>query len=180
MRPNRRAPGAGAILEGDELDALQAGVTAGTWRDVVLDEPDSRAANDELLSALRSGCYTAAALARFFARATRRSVRQALHHRRALFESTALHAGLAALADPHHRTWVAGSWLLTISHLGMLEQPDTLGAANTLTLIRANLPALETRLGNTVPVLALALTGSTGGYHVRPVRGPGSGGRQTS
>ena len=156
MRTKRRAPGAGASSEGDELDALQAGVTAGILRDVVLDETDSRAASDELLSALRSGRYSAAAWAQFLARATRRSVRQALHHRRALLESTALHAGIAALADPHHHTWVAGSWLLTISHLGMLEQRDTLGAANTLTLIRANLPALETRLGNSMPVLALA------------------------
>ena len=140
----------------DELDALQARVTAGTLRDGVLDETDSRAATGQLLSTLRSGRYSAAAWARFLARATRRSVRQALHHRRALLESTALHAGLAALADPHHRTWVAGSWLLTISQLGMLERRDTLGVASTLTLIRANLPALETRLGNTVPVLALA------------------------
>lgn len=30
-----------------------------------------------------------------------------------------------------------------------------LGVANTLTLFRGNLPALENRLGNTVPVLAL-------------------------
>ncbi|MBM7847338.1 CDP-alcohol phosphatidyltransferase family protein [Arthrobacter roseus] len=143
------------VSEGDRLDAFPAGVTAGTVRDGVLDEPDSRAATDELLSTLRTSRYTPTAWSRFLARATRRSVRQALHHRRALLESTVLHAGLAALADPRHRTWVAASWLLTISHLGMLENRRTLGVANTLTLIRANLPALENRLGNAVPILAL-------------------------
>ena len=129
---------------------------AGTDGDGVLDEPDSRAATDELLSTLRAESYTPAAWSRFLARATRRSVRQAIEHRRALLESTVLHVGLAALADPRHRTWVAASWILTASHLGMLEKQETLGVANTLTLIRANLPALESRLGNAVPILALA------------------------
>lgn len=82
-------------------------------------------------------------------------MRQALHHRRALLESTALHAGLAALADPRRREWVVASWLLTVSHLGMLENRGTLGVANTLTLLGANLPALENRLGTAVPVLVL-------------------------
>ncbi len=142
--------------EGDGLEAFPRGFTAGTVSDDVLDEPDSRAATDELLCTLRAGCYTPVAWSRFLARATRRSVRQALLHRRALLESTALHAGLAALADPRQRTWVAASWLLTVSHLGMLENRGTLGVANTLTLIRANLPALENRLGNAVPIVALA------------------------
>ncbi|MBG0739376.1 CDP-alcohol phosphatidyltransferase family protein [Paeniglutamicibacter antarcticus] len=38
----------------------------------------------------------------------------------------------------------------------MLEDRGTLGVANSLTLIRANLPALENRLGNAVPIVALA------------------------
>lgn len=66
-----------------------------------------------------------------------------------------LHAALVALADPRHRKWVAVSWLLAVSHLGMLEDRSQLGVANTLTLLRANLPALENRLGNAVPILAL-------------------------
>ena len=136
--------------------AFPDGPAAVSVGDGVLDEPDSRAASNDLLSTLRATRYTPAAWSRFLARATRRSVRQALHHRRALLEATVLHAGLASLADPRHRTWVAGSWLLTISHLGMLENRGTLGAANTLTLIRANLPALENRLGRMVPLLALA------------------------
>jgi phosphatidylglycerophosphate synthase len=129
---------------------------SGSVPDGVLDEPDSRAATDELMRALRADGYTPAAWSRFLARATRRSVRQALNHRRALLESTALHAGLAVLADPRRRTWVVTSWLFTVSHLGMLERRDPLGIANTLTLFRANLPALENRLGRSVPFLALA------------------------
>jgi phosphatidylglycerophosphate synthase len=119
------------------------------------DLPDSRAATDELLGALRAGRYRPTAWSRFLVGATKRSVRQAVVHRRALLESTALHAGLAALAEPRHRGWVAVSWLLTVSHLGMLEARDTLGVANTLTLVRANLPALEARLGPAVLPLAL-------------------------
>lgn len=124
--------------------------------DGVLDESDSRAATDELMRALRANGYTPAAWSQFLVRATRRSVRQAVVHRRALIESSVLHAGLGVVADPRHRAWVAVSWLFTVSHLGMLERRGGLGVANTLTLLRANLPALENRLGNSVPVLALA------------------------
>lgn len=134
---------------------IPAEIILGAVNDDVLDGPDSRAATDDLLRALRAGRWTPVAWSRFLARATRRSVRQALQHRRALLESAALHAGLAALADPRHRLWVMTSWLLTVSHLGMLEDRRTLGVANTLTLLRANLPAVENRLGNAVPVLAL-------------------------
>jgi hypothetical protein len=80
-------------------------------------------------------------------------VRQGLHHRRALLESTALHAGLAACADPWRRSWVVASWLLMVSHLGAIENRRTLGVAKTLTLLSANFPALENRLANTAPVL---------------------------
>ncbi len=156
MRTKRRAAAETTASEGDRLAVFPGVVTAVPSADGVLDEPDSRAATDELLSALRAGRYTPAAWPRFLVRAARRSVRQVLRHRRALLESTALHAGLAALAHPRHRTWVAASWLLTISHLGMLEDRGALGVANTLTLIRANLPALENRLGNAVPIVALA------------------------
>ena len=124
--------------------------------DGVLDEPDSRAATDELMRALRATGYSPSAWSQFLVRATRRSVRQAVRHRRALIESTVLHAGIGILADPRYRVWVAVSWLFTVSHLGMLESRSGLGVANALTLLRANLPALENRFGNTVPVLALA------------------------
>lgn len=131
-------------------------ITTGVVADSVLDEPDSRAATDELMRALRADRYAPAAWSRFLARATKRSIRQALKRRRALLESTVLHAGLAVLADPRRRAWVATSWLFTVTHLGMLELRRPLGIANSLTLIRANLPALENRVGSAVPVLALA------------------------
>ena len=124
--------------------------------DDVFDEPDSRAATDELLRSLRARGYAPAAWSRFLVRATRRSARQALKHRRALLESSVLQAALAAVADPSRRTWVAVSWLLTVSHLGMLEGRGTLGVANALTLLRANLPALENRIGSAVPLVAFA------------------------
>lgn len=108
------------------------------------------------MRALRANGYTPAAWSQFLVRATKRSVRQAAVHRRALIESTVLHAGVGMLADPRYRVWVAVSWLFAVTHLGMLERQSGLGVANTLTLLRANLPALENRLGNAVPVLALA------------------------
>ncbi|MEO6827043.1 MAG: CDP-alcohol phosphatidyltransferase family protein [Microbacteriaceae bacterium] len=40
-------------------------------------------------------------------------------------------------------------------HLGMLEERTSIGVPNALTLIRANLPALERRLGVGVPAIAL-------------------------
>ena len=131
-------------------------------RDRVLDERDNRAATNELLSALRAARCTPAAWSLFLPRATRRSIRQALHRRRAWLELTVVHAGLAVLADPRHRTWVAASWILTASRLGEVEDWGTLVVANTLTLIRTNLPALENQLGNAVPILALATDWFTG------------------
>jgi len=100
--------------------------------DGVLDESDSRAATDELMRALRANGYTPAAWSQFLVRAIRRSVRQAVVHRRALIESSVLHAGLGVVADPRYRAWVAVSWLFTVSHLGMLERRDTLRAASGL------------------------------------------------
>lgn len=51
---------------------------------------------------------------------------------------------------------MAASWALTVTHLGMLEDRRTLGPANILTLVRANLPAVEDRLGPLLPIAALA------------------------
>lgn len=91
----------------------------------------------------------------FLDRSTRRSLRQALQHKRAFAETTALHVVLGAVADPRRRGWVAVSWIMAITHLGLLEERTSIGLPNTLTLIRANLPALESRLRVGVPVLAL-------------------------
>jgi len=51
---------------------------------------------------------------------------------------------------------VIGSWLLAWSHVGLLgDQPRSLGVANLLTLLRANLPALRGSNGAWVASAAL-------------------------
>ncbi|WAH98179.1 CDP-alcohol phosphatidyltransferase family protein [Arthrobacter sp. MMS18-M83] len=133
-----------------------AGRAPGQTADRLCVESRSRSATDELLRGLRDEGWGITAWSHFLGRATLRSIRQAIHHAPALAEATALHAGLAVAAHPRHRRWVAASWLLTVTHLGMLENRRTLGPANVLTLIRANLPAMEDRLGPSLPMLALA------------------------
>ena len=121
----------------------------------VLDGVDSRAATNELLAGLRRGRFSGRALGAFLADATVRSVREARKRPVAVAEATAVHAGMAALAHPHGRVWIATSWLMTVTHLGMLEHRRTMGLPNLLTIARASLPAAAHRLGSAVPVLAL-------------------------
>ncbi len=135
-----------AICEEDTNDSIRGGLS---WN------PDSRAATNELLQGLRTERWRFGAWLHFLDRATKRSLRQALKHKRAFAETTALHATLGALADPRRRRWVVASWILAVTHLGMLEEHTSIGLPNTLTLIRASLPALQKRLGVAVPVLAL-------------------------
>ena len=122
----------------------------------ILDGVDSRAATDELLSGLRRGGFGGRALGAFIADATLRSIREARKRPIALAEATAVHVGMAALAHPHGRVWVATSWIMTVTHLGMLEERRTMGMPNLLTVARANLPAASARLGST-QIVALAL-----------------------
>ncbi|GAB3488507.1 CDP-alcohol phosphatidyltransferase family protein [Amycolatopsis cihanbeyliensis] len=110
--------------------------------DRLLGEPDSRAATNALLAEVRAGRWGPRAWVRFLADATRRSVHQARRHPRALAEVTALHVLFAVLADRRGRAWVAVSWGMAASHLGLLEQRSSIGLASTITLARANLPAL--------------------------------------
>ena len=102
----------------------------------------SREASNALLGELRHGGFRPAAWRRFLAAAAVRSVKQAATHRRAFAEATGLHLILAIAADKGSRGPVALSWLLTVTHLGMLEDHRSLGLPNGLTLVRANLPAL--------------------------------------
>ncbi len=122
----------------------------------ILDGDDSRAATDELLGGLRRGGFGGRALGAFIADATLRSIREARKRPVALAEVTAVHVGMAALAHPHGRAWVFTSWLMTVTHLGMLEGRKSMGLPNLLTVARANLPAAEARLGS-APIVALAL-----------------------
>jgi len=115
----------------------------------------SRAVTDELLAGLREGRWRPAAWARFAVFAARRSVRQAARHPRALAEVTALHGLLALLAGRPGRRWVAASWVMAASHLGLLDTKPSLGLPNAITLLRANLPAIGGP-PRWIPALALA------------------------
>ena len=125
-------------------------------------QSSSRAASDELLAGLRAGQWRPAAWAWFLAASARRSVQQAVQHPRALTEVTVLHAALALAAGSHGRRWVAASWAMAATHLGMLEDRSSLGAASLVTLLRANLPALaapaarQPALVRWLPALAVA------------------------
>jgi hypothetical protein len=103
---------------------------------------ESRAATDALLTVLAAGRWRPSAWGRFLAEANARSWQQALAHRRAVGELALLHTAFALLAGRRARTWVAASGTLAIMHLGMLGRRPSLGVANTITLTRANLPAL--------------------------------------
>lgn len=115
----------------------------------------SRAASDRLLRSLRAGGWRPTAWARFLVAATRRSRDQAVSRRRALGQATVLHGVFLFGSGGARWRWVASSWILTVLHLGMLEDRSDLGAANALTLARANLPATGTALGRWLPAAAL-------------------------
>ncbi|SDN35740.1 CDP-alcohol phosphatidyltransferase, partial [Lentzea albidocapillata subsp. violacea] len=115
---------------------------------------DSRAATNELLAGLREGRWRPRAWRRFLLHTTRRSVHQARLRPRALAEITVLHLVFAAAGRHKRPVWTVLSWMLAVTHLGMLEHHRSLGLANVITLTRANLPTLTT--GWAVPVVALA------------------------
>ena len=83
-------------------------------------------------------------------------MQQARAHPRALAELTALHAVFAVLAGRPGRRWTAVSWLLAASHLGMLEARPSLGLPSTVTMLRANLPAIWRGPQRWLPAVALA------------------------
>ncbi len=116
----------------------------------------SRASSDILLSVLRDGRWGPGAWTRFIRLATLRSVDTARTHPRAFVEATVIHLPFLLLADRGRRVWVLSSWAMAVTHLGMLDGRGSLGVPNILTLVRANLPALESRLGRALPVLSLA------------------------
>lgn len=116
----------------------------------------SRTATDRLLFELRARRWRPAAWAQFAAEATSRSVDQAVVHRHALAQATALHIAFLIAGRGSCWRWVGTSWTLTAAHLGMLEDRTQLGAANTLTLVRANLPATGAPLGRWLATCALS------------------------
>jgi hypothetical protein len=116
------------------------------------DTTDSRAASNDLLAQLHNDRWRLRAWIRFLARACRRSHQQALSRPQALVEATALHGALLAVG---RRPWTLISWALTVTHLGLLGRRRTLGAANALTLVRANLPSIAAPPNRWLGVIAL-------------------------
>jgi len=116
----------------------------------------SRDASNSLLAVLSDGKWRPNAWARFIALAALRSVHQARINPRPLLESTVIHVVMGALSNRRGLVWIAVSWIMAVTHLGMLGDRRSIGIPNALTLIRGNLPALEGRLGRSLPVISLA------------------------
>jgi hypothetical protein len=116
---------------------------------------ESRAFTDAAMAALRADGWSAAGWARFADRIGRRSAQQIAAHPRAVVELTALHAGFALAARGRGRRWVVISWLMAVSHLGLLGERRSVGWANVVSLVRANLAVTGEPLGRWVGVAAL-------------------------
>ena len=121
----------------------------------------SREFTDAALAELRAAGLRPAGWGRFLMRISRRSAGQVAARPRAVAEVTTLHAAASALAarsgsGARGQAWVAASWALAVTHLGMLEDRHGLGVANVLTLARANLPAMAHDRRALVAVLAAA------------------------
>ena len=100
----------------------------------------SRSFVDQALSELVQSRWSAGGWARFLWRSSVRSAEQAAAHPRAFSELTLLGVLLACAG---HRRAALLTWVMGITHLGLLgEQDRFLGWPNRLSLLRANLPAL--------------------------------------
>lgn len=126
-----------------------------TWKHAI-DTSDSRGALNAMLAILHERRHESRAWGEFWAALTRRSLHHATTHPMAAAQITAIHAVIAAVSHTRTPWWSLTSWGLAIMHLGMLEDRSTIGVANTLTLVRANLPLLDARLGRALPFVALA------------------------
>jgi len=105
----------------------------------------SRERTQELLAGLAAARWRPAAWGRFTCRAAVMSCQAAAQRPRAAAEVSVLHAVLLLLTRDRSRAggaWTGLSWLLAVTHLGLLGQRRSLGAANAVTLARGCLPAL--------------------------------------
>ncbi len=116
----------------------------------------SREASDQLLAVLRDGGWRPRAWVSFIALATVRSVDAGGARPRALVESTIIHLPFLLLSRGSGRVWVLTSWLMAVTHLGMLGERTTLGVPNVLTLVRGNLPAVDHLMSRALPIISLA------------------------
>ena len=113
----------------------------GCWPIAARSRDLRKAANfvNDVLAELASRRFSVPAWARFFGRSLARSVHQVRIRPAVATEVSALH--LLAYAAGSRR-WALASWLLCVTHLGLLGERSTLGWPNRLTLLRALLPAL--------------------------------------
>src|SRR5215471_16046333 len=129
------------MLSSDRARLLPSRSSAGMLeRPVISRPPESRAFVDQAMADLRSSHWRPRAWATFFWCCALRSVQQARRHPRAALEVTIVHLALLPL-ERRSVYRLAASWGLAITHLGLLG-PETrsIGPANALSLLRANLP----------------------------------------
>jgi phosphatidylglycerophosphate synthase len=133
-------------------------------RPAVARPPESRAFVDQALADLRSCRWRPRAWRAFLWRCTVRSAQQARRHPRAALQVTTLHLVLLPLA--RRSVWrLTASWALAITHLGLLgPEAHSIGPANALSLLRANLPTRRW-----APAVAIA-TDAADGWLARRTR----------
>jgi CDP-alcohol phosphatidyltransferase-like enzyme len=110
-------------------------------------DAESRAFTDAALAELRADQWTPAGWARFTTRIGARSAEQIVAHPRAAAEITALHGLFFLSARRRGRWWIASSWLMAITHLGLLGRRQSIGWPNVISLTRANLVVTGAPLG---------------------------------
>jgi phosphatidylglycerophosphate synthase len=119
--------------------------------------PESRAFVDRALAELRGAYWRPGAWAVFLWRCGARSADQARRHPLAAVEVTALHLALIAPSG-WSWLWLTASWTMAIAHLGLLgPERRSIGPANVLSLVRANLPP-----GRWSPLVAIATDAADG------------------
>lgn len=112
---------------------------------------ESRAFVDQALADLHSDRWRPGAWVKFLWRCGVRSAQQVQAHPRAALEVTVLHLCMAPVGR-RSRLGLAASWAMALAHLGLLgPEARSIGAANALSMLRANLPS-----GRFAPMLAIA------------------------
>lgn len=119
-------------------------------------EAESRAFTNGALAALRSDRWSPKGWARFARLVTLRSMRQISAHPRSAAELTLLHGFFAAIAPRRGRAWIGTSWVMAVTHLGLLGPRRSIGWPTAISLARANLAAIGAPLGGWVGVVAVA------------------------
>ena len=108
-------------------------------RGVIARSRESRQFVDDILAELAARHYAPTAWVRFMSRSIARSADEVRNHPTAAAELTAIHLAAAAAGS---RRWALTSWLLCVTHLGLLGGSPSLGWPNRLTVLRALLPLL--------------------------------------